>query len=126
MKTLRWIVGVCLAAGLATFIVQAQGNREVDITGYYNEKDGEFTKISRSGTVYQYFNQQKAGQWIGVGIREGDTLSIAWQRADGRNLGVSVYKITKGDKGPVLTGEWAAFPGGGTVKDGLTWSRRVD
>jgi hypothetical protein len=90
----------------------------------------EDTKISRNGdNVYQYLNHQKAGDWIGVAIREGDSLSIGWQKSDGRNLGVSVYRIEKGDKGdkgPTLTGVWSPYPGGGMVKDSLKWSRKVD
>jgi hypothetical protein len=61
-----------------------------------------------------------------VAIREDNTPSIGWQRSDGRNLGVSVYKIEKGDKGPTLTGAWSPYPGGGMVKDSLKWSRKVD
>jgi hypothetical protein len=88
---------------------------------------GECTKISKNGEdVYQYLNHQKAGNWIGFPIRDANTLSITCQKSDGRNLGVSVYKIEKGDKGPTLTGFWAPYPGGGMVKDSLKWSRRVD
>ncbi len=127
MRSLRWIVGVCFVAGLLAVSLVSARPAEVDITGYYGDKDGEYTKISKNGdNVYQYLNHQKVGDWIGVAIRDGDSLSIGWQRSDGRNLGVSVYKIEKGDKGPTLTGTWSPYPGGGTVKDSLKWSRKVD
>lgn len=127
MRSLRWIVGGFFAAGLLAVSLVSARPAEVDITGYYGEKDGEYTKISRNGdNVYQYLNHQKAGDWIGVAIREGDSLSIGWQKSDGKNLGVSVYRIEKGDKGPTLTGAWTNYPGGGTVKDSLKWSRKLD
>jgi len=130
MKSRAWIVGVCFVAGLLAVSLVSARPAELDITGYYGEKGGEYTKISRNGdNVYQYLNHQKAGDWIGVAIREGDSLSIGWQKSDGRNLGVSVYRIEKGDKGdkgPTLTGAWSPYPGGGMVKDSLKWSRKVD
>jgi hypothetical protein len=127
MRTFRWFAGVCIIGGLLAAALISAMPAEVDITGYYGEKDGEYTKISRNGdNVYQYLNHQKAGDWIGVAIREGDILSIGWQKSDGRNLGVSVYKSEKGDKGPTLTGEWSPYPGGGTRKDSLKWSRKMD
>jgi hypothetical protein len=127
MRSFRWIVGMCVVVGLlAASLARAQALKDVDITGYYAEQDGEFTKISKVGDVYQYLQHTKGGDWLGVAIRDGDSLSIGWQRSDRANLGVSVYKIEKGDKGPTLTGGWAAYPGGGIVKDSLTWSRKVD
>jgi hypothetical protein len=82
MKSLRWIVGGFFGAGLLAVSLVSARPAELDITGYYGEKDGEYTKISRNGdNVYQYLNHQKAGDWIGVAIREGDSLSIGWQRS---------------------------------------------
>ena len=127
MKSLRWIAGICFLVGLLAGVRATAMPAEVDITGYYRDKDGEYTKISKNGdSVYQYLNHQKAGDWIGVAIREGDTLSIGWEKYDGGNLGVSVYKIEQGDKGPTLIGEWSNYPGGGTVRDSLKWSRKLD
>jgi hypothetical protein len=127
MKSVKWIVGMLLAAAVLAVSLVSARPAQVDITGYYGEKDGEYTKISRNGdNVYQYLNHQKAGDWIGVAIREEDSLSIGWQKSDGRNLGVSVYRIEKGGKGPTLTGAWSPYPGGGMVKDSLIWSRKVD
>jgi hypothetical protein len=130
MRSFRWIAGGVFAAGLLVASLVSARPAEVDISGYYGEKDGEYTKISKTAeNVYQYLNHQRAGDWIGVAIREGDSLSIGWQKSDGRNLGVSVYRIEKGDKGdkgPTLTGAWSNYPGGGMVKDSLKWSRKVD
>jgi hypothetical protein len=130
MRSLRWIAGGVFAAGLLAVSLVSARPAEVDISGYYGEKDGEYTKISKTAeNVYQYLNHQRAGDWIGVAIREGDSLSIGWQKSDGRNLGVSVYRIEKGDKGDkgsTLTGAWSNYPGGGMVKDVLKWSRKVD
>ena len=127
MRAFLWVVSGCFVAGLLAVTLASARPAELDITGYYGDKDGEYTKISKNGdTVYQYLNHQKAGDWIGVGIRDGDMLSIGWQRSDGRNLGVSVYRIEKGNKGPTLTGSWSPYPGGGMVKDTLKWSRKVD
>jgi hypothetical protein len=130
MRSFRWIAGFCFVLGLMAVAVMKAMPAEVDITGYYGDKNGEYTKISKNGdNVYQYLNHQNAGDWIGIAIREGDSLSIGWQKSDGRNLGVSVYKIEKGDKGdkgPTLTGVWSNYPGGGTVKDSMKWSSKVD
>jgi hypothetical protein len=106
--------------------VKAQAPKDLDITGYYNQKDREFTRISKSGDVYQYLNHQKTGDWIGAIVREDDHLSIGWHRSDGANLGVSVYRIEKGDKGPTLVGGWAAYPGGRIARDALIWEKRLE
>jgi len=130
MRSFRWIAGGVFASGILAVSLVSARPAEVDISGYYGEKDGEYTKISKTAeNVYQYLNHQRAGDWIGVAIREGDSLSIGWQKSDGRNLGVSVYRIEKGDKGdkgPTLTGAWSNYPGGGMVKDSLKWCRKVD
>jgi len=130
MRKFLGILVVLFVTGLLSASAATAWVAEIDITGYYGEKEGEYTKISKNGeSVYQYLNRQPAGDWIGIAIRDGDTLSIGWQKSDGRNLGVSVYKIEKGekgDKGPNLVGEWTSYPGGGTGKDSLKWARKVD
>jgi hypothetical protein len=78
MRSFRWIVGGCFATGLLVVSLVSARPAEENITGYYGEKDGEYTKISRNGdNVYQYLNHQKAGDWIGVAIREGDSHRLA-------------------------------------------------
>jgi len=125
----RWVLCTCFIAALTVLATRAQ-TQEVDITGYYSGdgtfKDGDFVRITRSGQVYQYLQRYPVGDWIGVAIRDGNNLSIAWQRSDGVNLGVSVFKIESGEKGPTLVGGWAAYPGGGISKDTLKWSRKLD
>lgn len=117
---------VFLERGLTANLMPSR-DTGIQVYGDIHGSTISYTKISRNGdSVYQYFNHQKAGDWIGVAIREGDILSIGWDKSDGRNLGVSVYKIEKGDKGPTLDGEWTSYPGGGTRKDTLKWSRKVD
>ncbi len=119
-------IACILVVGMPVAWAQASGQNAVDITGYYGEKDGEFTRLSRNGETYQMLERHKTGDWIGVGVLQGDILAIGWHRSDGANLGVSLYKIDKDDKGPTLTGVWTAYPGGGVVKQALTRSRKLD
>lgn len=128
MRLFRWIVGICLMTGLTAMMVRAQA-QEVDITGYYVQdgmKDGEFVRITHNGEVYQMLQRYPVGDWIGVAIRNGDNLAIGWQRSDGANLGVSFYKIERGDKGPVLVGGWTSFESTRVSKDSLKWSKKLD
>src|SRR5688572_18638688 len=114
---------------LAAILLMAQAPApEVDITGYYTQdgmKDGEFVRITRNGEVYQMLQRYPVGDWVGVAIRNGDSLAIGWQRADGTNLGVSFYKIEKGDKGPALVGGWTSRDSTRISKDTLSWSRKL-
>ena len=125
----RWGSGMCVIVAVAVLVARAQ-TQEVDITGYYSGdgtfKEGDFVRITRNGQVYQYLQRYPAGDWIGVAIRDGNNLAIAWQRADCVNLGVSFFKIEQGQNGPTLAGGWAAYPGGGIAKDTLKWSRKLD
>jgi hypothetical protein len=129
MRAVCWVLGLCCMLGLGALLVKAQ-TQEVDITGYYSGdgtfKEGEFVRITRSGQTYQFLQRYPVGDWVGVAIRDGDNLAIGWQRADGANLGVSFFKIEKGEKGPTLVGGWAAYPGGGVSKDTLKWSRKIE
>jgi hypothetical protein len=43
-----------------------------------------------------------------------------------KRVQVGIFKIEKGDKGPTLVGEWSPYPGGGTMKDTMKWSRKLD
>jgi hypothetical protein len=104
-------------------------DKEVDITGHYTWegiKEGEDYAISKNGEVYQVFWRLKAGDWIGVAIRDGDRLSVAWDKPTGGNLGVAVYKIEKGAKGPSLVGSWAAYEDKKATKDSYKWSKKLD
>ena len=128
MRALSCIVGVCFVFGLAGSPARAQ-DKEVDITGHYTWegiKDGEDYAISKNGAVYQVLWRLKTGTWIGVAIRDGDSLAVAWDFPKGGNLGVAVYKIEKGDKGPVLVGKWAAYQDKVTTKDSYKWSKKLE
>jgi hypothetical protein len=100
------VAGLLLALAMPSFAAD-----EVDITGTYKvdgtTKDQCF--ITKKGDVYQLEWKYSTGVWMGVGIRDGDILSVGWDRPQGGNLGVSVFKIEKGDKGPKLTSKWAAY-----------------
>lgn len=110
-------------------VARAQAPRQdaIDITGYYGEGGGEFFfRVSRHGEVYQVLEHHKAGDWIGVAIRDGATLAIGWHKSDGTNLGVTLYRIGTSDKGPTLTGAWAAYASNGLARTELTWSRKLE
>jgi hypothetical protein len=122
--TLFFLSVLILGAPVARAAVPEQD--AVDISGYYGEKDGEFFRVTRNGESYQVLWHQKGGDWIGVAIRDGANLAVGWHRSDGANLGVALYRIGKNDKGPTLTGGWAAYPGGAVVKDTPIWSRKLN
>ena len=126
MNGRRLLVILTLMVALGSAIAQLHAQRSIDITGFYGEKDGEFFRISMAGEVYQVLWRQKAGDWLGVAIRDGDDLAIGWHRSDGANLGVSFYKIGQTRKVPTLVGGWAAYPGGGIVRDAPIWSRKLN
>ena len=110
-------------------MVAAPQAPEADISGYYTSdsmKEGDSFRITPSGESYEVLWRYPAGDWVGVAIREGDTLAIGWHRTDGANLGVSIYKIQKGEKAPTLVGGWAAYPGGRIAKDTLKWSKKLE
>ena len=112
---------------LAAILLMAQAPApEVDITGYYIQdgmKDGEFVRITRNGEVYQMLQRYPVGDWVGVAIRNGDSLAIGWHRSDGANLGVSYYKI---EKGPMLVGGWTSMDSTRVSKDTLKWQRKLE
>jgi len=125
MKSFPKALGVFLIIGLVAGLSARIQGQDVDIAGFYNEKDGEFFQIVKNGATYQVLWRYKAGDWVGVAIREGSTFAVAWQRYDRANLGVSLYRIERGDRGPRMVGGWAAYPGGGIVPDTLNFSRRA-
>ncbi len=128
MRTLSFIAGLCLVLGLAA-PAQAQDAKDVDITGHYSWpgiQEGEDYAILKNGEVYQVLWRTKAGNWIGVAIREGDRLAVAWDFPTGGNLGVAVYTIEKGEKGPSLVGKWASYKDKLVTKDAYKWSRKLE
>ena len=122
----RLVVCLCALVLSGSALLVSQATREVDITGYFNEKDGEYTRIVKNGDVYLYLSHLKAGDWVGVGIRDGDRLAIAWQRSDGKNLGVSHYRIETGAQGPSLVGNWTSLESNRLGPDRQTFARKLD
>jgi hypothetical protein len=125
MKKVQRLLAGLMVLGLVTGLAARTQDQDADITGFYNERDGEFFQIVKNGATYQVLWRYKAGDWVGVAIREGNTFAVAWQRSDRANLGVSLYRIEKGDRGPRMVGNWAAYPGGGITPDTLNFSRRA-
>ena len=78
--------------------------------------------------VYYVRWNYSTGVWIGVGIlHDGDTLSVGWDRERiGGNLGVSVFKIQKGEKGPTLVSKWANYGGNKFGNETLLWHQKKD
>jgi len=60
MRSARYILAAYALLGLTAFLKGAQANSEIDITGYYNEKDdGAFTRITKNGDLYQFLQHIK-------------------------------------------------------------------
>src|SRR5262245_3105594 len=77
---------------------------EVNLPGLDKPADSDF-RISKEGAVYKVRWDNPCGRsWIGVGLIENGVFSVAWDFPHGGNLGVAVYKIEKGTKGPKLVG----------------------
>jgi hypothetical protein len=128
-KTAVLVAALGFVVALAASPAWAEERKEVDITGHYSwegMKNGESYRISKNGEVYQVLWKLQAGTWIGVALRDGDRLAVAWDKPNGGNLGVAVYKIEKGAKGPALVGRWAAYQDKQSTKDTYTWSKKLD
>jgi hypothetical protein len=111
------------------------GDREMlDISGYFTcrGKEGNGTPytgvavITRAKDVYLVqWNIGIGSTFLGVGIRQGNTLSVSWAQSTERGVmrGINVYRI---EKGPTLHGRWATLPGDGTLKtETLTFLKRL-
>ena len=101
--------------------------QEVDIAGEYSCRGGNAggeiysgkVAINKTGQTYQI--QWKIGSeeaHAGVGIREGNVLSVCFVSAGG--AGVVAYKIEKGEDGPRLVGRWAGLGEQKTQSETLT------
>jgi uncharacterized protein (TIGR03067 family) len=91
----------------------------VDIVGTYKSKtlapDGKTleydAQIERRGDGYVItYRNNNVIVYVGVGVRQGDTLSVAWGRQN--QVGVSQYKI---EKGPRLVGTYTMLGGPGLL-----------
>jgi len=92
---------------------------EVDIVGKYRSEsigaDGKkqvmAAEVLRRGDAYMVRWMVPGGlAYIGMGIRQGNTLSVAWVNRG--SFGLSVYQITKG---PKLTGQYTEVGGPGLI-----------
>jgi hypothetical protein len=93
----------------------------LDITGQYqgegdNARGGKYTAtvtIAKRQATYVVKWEMPAQEQFGVGILEGDLLSVSWVTEGG--AGIVVYKIR--NNGDTLVGRWAQVGG-----DGQTFS----
>jgi hypothetical protein len=106
-----------------------------DLSGYYTcvGKEGPgktytgVAVITKKNDVYvvQWIIGIGAG-FIGVGIREGDSLACSWAIGDSKGVvvrGINLYRI---ESGPRLVGRWTAFPGDGSIRtETLTFLKRL-
>lgn len=104
-----------------------------DLSGIYyargQQADGKtYTGVvilERKGDVY-------AAQWntggttsLGVGVRQGESVSFGWALPGEKGVmrGVTVYKI----QGKKLNGRWTSMPGPGVVmNETLEWLRALE
>jgi uncharacterized protein (TIGR03067 family) len=115
--------------GSALFVAVYQRARpageDVDIVGRYKcesfgaegVKQTTTAEIQRHGDAYLVrWSVGKDTAYVGIAIRRGDTLSVAW--ANRGSVGVSVYEI---EKGPKLVGVYTEVTGVGIIaKEQLT------
>lgn len=106
-----------------------------DLSGYYVCKGKEANGKSYTGvTVISKKDNVYVVQWIvgtgstfiGVGIRQGDTLSASWALPNDKGVirGINVYKILPG---PRLVGHWTSLPGPGVLQtEELTFLKQVN
>lgn len=99
----------------------AAADDRLDITGQYqadgdNPRGGNYTAavtIAQRGATYVVKWDLPDEEQVGVGIVEGDLLSVSWVTNGG--AGIAVYKIRS--HGDTLVGHWAQMGG-----DGRTFS----
>src|SRR5262249_21268313 len=77
--------------------IDIRGNYDCETFGPDGKKAKMGVEIQRRGDAYQVRWQVSEGvAFVGTGIRQGDSLSVAWVNRG--SAGVSVYKIEKGPK----------------------------
>jgi hypothetical protein len=96
-----------------------------DLDGYYicrgKETGGKsytgIVAIAKRGDVYVLQWNCAGMNFVGIGMRQGDTLSASWTMpndAKGVIRGVNMYRIEPGRK---LVGRWATLPGNGRCNE---------
>jgi|SRR6516164_4017477 hypothetical protein len=108
--------------------VEAQRTPEVDITGIYTPEyqPKSAVQITREGEVYTVRWEHPFGVWVGVGLRDGNQLSVGWQRVDGHDLGVSIYQIEQGGQGPKLVSRFAGYRDNKVQQETLRFLKKLD
>lgn len=102
---------------------KAKVDENAEIDGFYSCKGKEaggksysgVCVIAKKGDIYLVSWMIGAGStFSGVGIRQGNSLSVSWAMAGDRGLvrGVNVYTIQSNR----LVGRWATLPGPGLVQ----------
>jgi hypothetical protein len=106
-----------------------------DITGYYTCRGEDANGKQYTGIAMIvkkndiYIVQWVVGlgsNFVGVGIRKGDTLAISWALGDEKRFvrGVNLYQISPG---PRLSGHWATLPGDGFMQsENLTFLKKLE
>ncbi len=106
---------------------KADKAEEIDVAGAYacrgsNPGGGTYSGkvlITKTGQTYKIqWTIGSAQAHVGIGIREGNVLSVCFVAAEG--VGVVAYKIQKDENGPRLTGRWAGLGGQKTQSETLT------
>ncbi len=105
-----------------------RANEEIDIRGTYRcetfgtdgKKQTLTATVQKRGDAYLIRWEVRGGvAFLGTGIRQGNTLSVAWLNRG--SAGISVYKI---EKGPKLVGSYTEVGGPGLIgREVLTFSR---
>ena len=121
------VVSLTLATLALAWPCVAPAAEEISIAGEYscrgnNPGGGIYSGkvvITKTGQTYKVQWTIGSGEGhIGIGIREGNVLSVCFVSAGG--AGVVAYKIQKGEKGPRLVGRWAGLGGQKTQSETLT------
>jgi hypothetical protein len=106
-----------------------------DLSGYYTCKGLETSGKAYTGVVVLtkkneiYLIQWNCGgsSFVGVGIRQGNTLAASWTipgDSKGMVRGVNMYRV---ESGPRLVGRWATLPGNGLLQsETLTFLKGMD
>jgi hypothetical protein len=67
--------------------------------------------VERLGDAYRATYRDGGGvQFVGVGLRDGDRLSVRWAARD--QAGIGVHRI---ERGPKLVGQFTPLGGGGVI-----------
>jgi uncharacterized protein (TIGR03067 family) len=93
------------------------GKYKAEPVGVEGPAPAVVAEIQRQGDAYTVtWRVGKAVAYVGIGIRKGNTLSVAWTNRG--QLGVSVYEI---HKGPRLFGTYTEITGAGLMaRENLT------